>query len=379
MKPEFFIKPKKSITEVGKTVTLACGASGRPAPRIWWTKLQMDVPARRLFSLQYGHLIIVNVSKQDQGIYRCHAENVLGKILTSVQLTVLTRLEFIISPPAAVMAVLGEKLEIHCAAKADFRPLVTWAIEGQLFMPSGIMIYPNGTLMISKVSRAHQGSYKCMATSQITTIQTTLNVTVKYPESCSIIKKFVTRISGSYIIDPDGVGEVDPFVVYCNMTERDKIGVTVVSHDSEDRILVDGCDPKGCYSRQVLYTGASLKQLTSLTKVSAKCEQFIRYECYNTWFLSEGYAWWISRDSVKMTHWGGAPVGSGKCACGVTNSFDGGWKCNCDYLERRWKEDSGFLTDKSILPVIELRFGDTGVSSEQGFHTLGKFKCYGIA
>ena len=218
-----------------------------------------------------------------------------------------------------------------------------------------------------------------MATSQITSIQTTVNVIVKYPESCSIIRKFVTRISGNYIIDPDGVAGVDPFVVYCNMTERDKIGVTVVSHDSEDRILVDGCEPKGCYSRHVLYTGASLKQLASLTKVSAKCEQFIKYECYNTWFLSEGYAWWISRDGVKMRHWGGAPTGSGKCACGITNSCDGGWKCNCDYLERRWKEDSGFLTDRSILPVSELRFGDTGVSSEQGFHSLGKFKCYGIA
>jgi len=204
-------------------------------------------------------------------------------------------------------------------------------------------------------------------------------VTVKHPESCSIIRKFVTTISGTYVIDPDGVGGVDPFIVYCNMTERDNIGVTVVSHDSEDRILVDGCEPKGCYSRQVQYTGASLQQLTSLTKVSAKCEQFIKYECYNTWFLGAGYAWWTSRNGEKMTHWGGAPMGSAKCACGVTNSCAGGWNCNCDYLERRWKEDSGFLGDKSILPVSKLRFGDTGGSIEQGFHTLGKLKCHGIA
>lgn len=158
-------------------------------------------------------------------------------------------------------------------------------------MPSWITIYPNGTLMISKVSFSHQGNYKCMATSQITSRQTTGNVIVKYPESCSIIRKFVTRVSGNYIIDPDGVAGVDPFVVYCNMTEGDTIGVTVVCHDSEDRIFLDDCQPKGCYSRHVLYTGASLTQLASLTKVSAQCEQFIKYECYNTWFLSEGYAW----------------------------------------------------------------------------------------
>ena len=87
----------------------------------------------------------------------------------------------------------------------------------------------------------------------------------------------------------------------------------------------------------------------------------------------------MSRDGEMMKQRGGAPLGSEKCACGVTNSCAGGWNCNCDYLERRWKEDSGFLVGKHILPVSELRFGDTAGVVEQGFQTLGKFKCYGIA
>ena len=70
--------------------------------------------------------------------------------------------------------------------------------------------------------------------SEICSIQTSVNVTVKYPESYSIISKFVRRINGNNVIDPDGVGGVEPFIVYCNMTERDHIGVTEVSHDSED-------------------------------------------------------------------------------------------------------------------------------------------------
>ena len=41
-------------------------------------------------------------------------------------------------------------------------------------------------------------------------------------------------------------------------------------------------------------------------------------------------------------------------------------------------EDSGLLTEKSNLPVIQLRSGDTGASSEDGNHTLGKLKCYGM-
>ena len=48
-----------------------------------------------------------------------------------------------------------------------------------------------------------------------------------------------------------------------------------------------------------------------------------------------------------------------------------------------WRVDSGLLTDKSDLPVLQLKFGDTGFDGagrdEKGYHTLGKFKCYGIA
>ena len=127
-------------------------------------------------------------------------------------------------------------------------------------------------------------------------------------------------------------------------------------------------------------TGASLSQLAPLTRVSLHCEQFIRYECFGARLLNYSSGWWVSRDSTKMTYWGGASPGSGKCACGMNNSCanpsDG---CNCDEDRHVWREDSGLLTDKTKLPVKQLRFGDTGNSSERGYHTLGKFKCYGTA
>lgn len=52
------------------------------------------------------------------------------------------------------------------------------------------------------------------------------------------------------------------------------------------------------------------------------------------------------------------------------------WPCNCDANDEEWEEESGFLTIKSDLPFIQLRFGDTGAINEEGYHTLGKLKCY---
>ena len=176
-----------------------------------------------------------------------------------------------------------------------------------------------------------------------------------------------------------------PFKVYCDMTDKDGVGVTVVSHDSEHSTLVDGFNSRGSYSRNVKYDESDFVQLASLTSSSANCEQFIKYDCYHSVFLKNGkmFGWWVSRGGEKMTYWGGVDFVDYKCACGLTNScadpIDG---CNCDSNDDVWREDSGLLTDKSKLPVTQLRFGDTGIASdgsdEKGYHTLGKLKCYGL-
>ena len=211
-------------------------------------------------------------------------------------------------------------------------------------------------------------------------------------KSCSDLKKLdPTAENGTYVIDPDGEGGLPPFNVTCDMTDKNGVGVTVISHDSENRTLVDGKEAVGEYSRDINYTEADFQQLASLTNVSAHCEQFIKYECIGSkMFEGTVHAWWVSRDSAKMKYWGGAAPGSNKCACGMNNTCAKDCKtkqdlaCNCDCNDDKWREDSGLLTDKTGLPVKQLRFGDTGYDSsnkfdESGNHTLGKFKCYGTA
>ncbi|KAK3755995.1 hypothetical protein QZH41_003348 [Actinostola sp. cb2023] len=167
------------------------------------------------------------------------------------------------------------------------------------------------------------------------------------PKSCSHAKFLGYHESKHYVIDPDGPnGAEQPFSVYCNMTSHNGIGVTVVSHNSEDRTLVDGCESNGCYRRDVVYDGISSDQLRALTSISTHCEQYIKYECMDALLLyhygDSQMSWLVSRDGRQMKYWG----------------------------------DSGLLNNKEDLPVISLRFGDIGDSGEQGYHTLGKLRCY---
>ena len=202
------------------------------------------------------------------------------------------------------------------------------------------------------------------------------------PVSCSaLLIKHPSTTSGWYYINPQGLSSSSLVRVYCDMTSKNGVGVTVIGHDSESRTLVKGYNPAGSYKRNIKYD-ISMQQTVAIMKQSKNCEQFIKYECYGSVFRfgssGEYLGWWVSRQGSKMNYWGGAEVDSGKCACGMTNSCAGGRKCNCDKNDETWREDSGYLTDKNTLPVTELRFGDTShpTVDERGYHTLGKLRCW---
>jgi hypothetical protein len=197
------------------------------------------------------------------------------------------------------------------------------------------------------------------------------------PATCSaLLIKHPSTPSGMYYINPEGLGSSPLVQVYCDMTSKNGVGVTVIGHDSGSRTLVNGYEPAGSYKRKIEYD-ISMEQIVAIMKRSKNCEQFIKYECFGSafWFPSPK-SWWVSRQNSTMNYWGGAAVNSGKCTCGMTNSCAGGENCNCDKNDFTWREDSGYLTDKNTLPVTELRFGDTGYSREKGYHTLGNLRCW---
>ena len=310
---------RERLAEEEQNVSIACTATGQPQPSVTWSRAFGSLPEDRS-EVMNGSLTIYSLTKWERGTYICKAENILGSALGTSQLTIFSRLHFKVRPPQQITPLIGYSVHLPCAAESDLKTTIAWTKDGKFSLPVESNVLLNGTLLIEDVKKSHEGSYTCRATNALRAIEA--KVKINFPiiaTSCSVTGKHFSRVSGNYVIDPDGAGGLAPFTVYCDMNDKNGVGVTVISHDSESKTHVNGYGGSGSYSRDIHYTGASLSQLSSLTRVSSHCEQFIKYECYNSRIFRGGVAWWVSRDSSKMTYWGGASPGSGKCECGMTN------------------------------------------------------------
>ena len=358
-----------------------CTVTGQPQPVITWNKSEGFLPLSRTM-ISDAELTILNVTVDDRGLYVCTGTNAAGSNSSAVELNVV-KLSTDVS--SSLLVYIGQNRRVLCRLPTNPHSIVLWMYNKTSTLPDGVVIDEPRVLKITSANISHGGNYACVvsnASSSETRPSATVTVHIRYPETCSSVKTNVTDVSGHYVIDPDGVGGTPPFDVYCNMTDKGGVGVTVISHDTENRTHVDGCEDDGCYKRDVTYMGASISQLAALTDASLHCAQFISYECHaaKLFFNENGKGWWVSRDGVKMKYWGGAVNMEGFCACGVTQTCaDERRKCNCDANDNVWRNDSGLLTDKTRLPVSQLRFGDTGKDIEEGYHILGKLKCYGTA
>ena len=369
-------KPSSVTVEEGQNVSLQCKAIGMPKPVVTWEKAFSNLPIGRTAVID-GSLKISNIAKADSGAYACSAKNLLGKDSAVALVVVTDRLRIILSPPSKATTSESRNLFLDCAAQGNTE--ITWRRTGKL-LPHNDVVYPNGTLLLRSVAANDAGTYSCVAKNALRSVKATSIIEVIL-KSCSSIKSGRSgSSSGNFIIDPDGKGGVTPFSVYCDMSDKGGVGVTVISHDSESRTHVGnipGCGGAGCYSKDVTYTGVSTAQLAALTRVSQKCEQFIKFECNNdVRFIAHKFAWWVSSNGTRVNYWGGATGYNNMCACGLTNSCLNGEKCNCDYQSSSagWREDSGLLTDKSALPVTQIRLGDLNASNVEGYHTIGKLK-----
>ena len=130
--------------------------------------------------------------------------------------------------------------------------------------------------------------------------------------------------------------------------------MTSVVHNSEMTIAIPKCNDPGCYSRDIVYQNATIKQMKALIDISETCEQSIQvcYYFYPTAILrcrimsfgsqvncvggpftigDVNYAWWNDVDGKIQNFWSGSDDSTHICQCGIENDcIQPNLECNCD-------------------------------------------------
>ena len=96
--PDIVEGPKNQSDVIGSNVTLNCTATGRPPPTITWIKnnsyavqSNQRVVVASSFDYQKCHsqLLIIGVTKDDEGIYQCFASNSAGEKTSTMALLLI--------------------------------------------------------------------------------------------------------------------------------------------------------------------------------------------------------------------------------------------------------------------------------------------------
>ena len=91
----FLQEPLAGMTvNEGQIAFLKC-TDGHPPPRVTWSKLNSSLPVGRHVVESSGSLVVKNVKSEDDGVYSCTAENLLGSVNSSAKLTVQCELTFL--------------------------------------------------------------------------------------------------------------------------------------------------------------------------------------------------------------------------------------------------------------------------------------------
>ena len=137
--------------------------TGHPTPVVTWSKSFDQLPQRRVES-NNSALTLFDVRRSDSDNYSCAATNMLGKVVQTTLLVVVSLPHFTVTPPAKIVKSIGANLTLNCSATGDPPPVISWKRQGSQ-LPVGRSQQIDGALVIRDVQKEDAGNYICVATS----------------------------------------------------------------------------------------------------------------------------------------------------------------------------------------------------------------------
>ena len=95
--PSLLERPVGKTVNETQTAMLKCAADGNPEPSVTWYKMNSSLPAGRHVVESSGSLIVKDVKAEDDGVYTCKAQSLLGQVNASAKLTVQCKLYWLLN------------------------------------------------------------------------------------------------------------------------------------------------------------------------------------------------------------------------------------------------------------------------------------------
>ncbi|XP_054639724.1 contactin-3 isoform X1 [Dunckerocampus dactyliophorus] len=204
-KPHWFQTMADTVLSIQQNLFWECKANGKPKPSYSWLKNGEQVITEGRIQIENGALSVAALNLSDSGMYQCVAENKHGIIYSSAQLTVLA------SPPsfsknplkAVLKARFGSEVTLECKPQASPPAISLWKKDNELLQRNERMIvFPNGTLKITNVTRGDAASYTCIAKNQFGSASTTGRLLVTEPTRITVRPTNMEIIVGESIVLP---------------------------------------------------------------------------------------------------------------------------------------------------------------------------------
>ncbi|XP_060220266.1 neurofascin isoform X3 [Meriones unguiculatus] len=170
--PPRMLSPRNQLIRVilYNRTRLDCPFFGSPIPTLRWFKNGQgsNLDGGNYHVYENGSLEIKMIRKEDQGIYTCVATNILGKAENQVRLEVKDPTR-IYRMPEDQVAKRGTTVQLECRVKHDpsLKLTVSWLKDDEPLYIGNRMKKEDDSLTIFGVAERDQGSYTCMASTEL--------------------------------------------------------------------------------------------------------------------------------------------------------------------------------------------------------------------
>ncbi|KFV04566.1 Papilin, partial [Pterocles gutturalis] len=173
-------KSEASVVEasIGERVRLPCTVEASPALTIEWQKDGRPLSSPRHRQQSDGALVISRVSSEDVGFFTCIASNGRDQDQRQVLFRPLGELRITGLLPS-IMVPEGGTAQLHCTVTGN-NVNIRWSRNGVPMRADGhhIHLSQDGSLTISNVQEADEGSYTCSAYSSSSSVSASTEVKV---------------------------------------------------------------------------------------------------------------------------------------------------------------------------------------------------------